>query len=36
VNSPIAAHTTLSAVEGSALCHQPLMANPIAPNTFIH
>jgi hypothetical protein len=27
--------TTFSAVDGSAPCHQPLIAKPVAPRTFI-
>ena len=34
--APIPIQTTLSAVEGMARCHQPLITKPAAPTMFIH
>src|SRR5206468_11467833 len=33
--APISSQMTLSAAEGTARCHQPLIAKPAAPNTFM-
>src|SRR3954471_4033957 len=33
--APISSHSTLSAAEGKAPCHQPLMIKPAAPTTFM-
>ena len=34
-NTPIMNHKTLSAADGSAPCHQPLITKPDAPTTFM-
>jgi hypothetical protein len=31
----MSSQTTFSAADGKALCHQPLIAKPAAPNTLI-
>jgi hypothetical protein len=33
--APISSHKTLSAADGKAPCHQPLMVKPAAPTTFM-
>src|SRR5690242_18872742 len=33
-NTPMMSHSTLSDALGNARCHQPLITNPAAPNTF--